>query len=81
MKKVVFTDQGRADVSRLDIPTAKRIFTALQRFAEGGAGEVRKLQGDNNELRLRVGDWRVRFIEEPGTILVKRVRHRSEAYR
>ena len=58
-----------------------RIFAALQRFAETSAGDVKKLEGDTGELRLRVGDWRVRFVEEPGTILVKRVRHRSDVYR
>jgi len=67
VKKVVFTEPARADVRRLDIPTAMRIFAALQRFAETGAGDVKKLDGNTDELRLRVGDWRVR--------------HRSETYR
>ncbi len=59
-----------------------RILTALDRFAATGQGEVKKLQGDSEELRLRVGNYRARFTAEPGAILlVHSVRHRSEAYR
>jgi hypothetical protein len=45
VKKIAFTAQARADIRRLDIPTAMRLFAALQRFAETGAGDARKLQG------------------------------------
>jgi mRNA interferase RelE/StbE len=81
VKKIAFSDQARADVRRLDIPTARRIFTALHRFAETGIGDVVKLQGDTDELRLRVGDHRIRFTEGPDTLRISRVLHRSEAYR
>jgi mRNA-degrading endonuclease RelE of RelBE toxin-antitoxin system len=69
-------------VRRIDRETAMRILAALDRFARTGEGDIKKLQGDSGELRLRVGDYRVRFNEEPpGTILVHSVLHRSEAYR
>ena len=59
-----------------------RIFAALHRFAETGEGDVRKLRGESGDLRLRVGDYRVRFTEGPdGTLHIHVVRHRSEAYR
>ena len=82
MKKIIITPQARADVRRIDRETAMRILAALDRFARTGEGDIKKLQGDSGELRLRVGDYRVRFNEEPpGTILVHSVLHRSEAYR
>jgi len=59
-----------------------RIFAALHRFAETGEGDVKKLKGEPGEMRLRVGDYRVRFTEEPNdTLHIHIVRHRSEAYR
>ncbi len=59
-----------------------RIFAALQRFANTGEGDVKKLKGESSELRLRVGDYRVRFTEEPGDILhIHSVRHPKDAYR
>ncbi len=82
MKKILFTVPARADDRRIDRDTALRILTTLNRFAETGEGDIKKLQGDSGELRLRVGDHRVRFTEEPQEILlIHSVRHRSEAYR
>ena len=81
MKTIVFSQQARADVRRLDRDTAMRIFAALQRFAQAGVGDIKRLQGETVELRLRVGDYRVRFTEESGTLHIIRVLHRKEAYR
>ena len=82
MKKILFTPLARADVRRIDRDVAMRILTALHRFAETGEGDIRKLQGGSGELRLRVGDYRVRFSEESQEALViHTVRHRSDAYR
>ena len=59
-----------------------RIFAALHRFAETGEGDIKKLQGESDDLRLRIGDYRVRFTEEAdNTLLILSVRHRREAYR
>jgi mRNA-degrading endonuclease RelE of RelBE toxin-antitoxin system len=59
-----------------------RIFAALHRFAETGEGDVKKLKGESSELRLRVGDYRVRFTDEPhGILRIHSVRHRKTAYR
>jgi mRNA interferase RelE/StbE len=81
VKKITFTEQARADVRRRDIPTAMRIFAALHHFAQTGEGDLKKLKGDTDEIRLRVGDYRVRFIEKADMVIVQRVLHRSEAYR
>ena len=82
MKKIIFTAPARADIRRIDRDTAMRILNTLHRFAETGEGDIKKMQGDSSELRLRVGDYRVRFTEEPrDTLYIHSVRHRSEAYR
>jgi len=82
MKKIDWSEGARADVRRIDQKTAMRIFTTIQRFAETGEGDVKGLKGESGELRLRVGDYRVRFTSEAnGTIRIHAVRHRREAYR
>ena len=60
MKGIAFTDQARSDVRALDRPTAMRIFAALHRFAETGAGDVKRLQGHADELPSagRLDHWR-----------------------
>jgi len=54
VKRIVWTEQAKADVRALDKPTALRILHALHRFAESGGGDIKALQGDREELRLRV---------------------------
>jgi mRNA interferase RelE/StbE len=81
VKRIVWTGPARTDVRSLSKPTAMHILSALHRFAESGAGDVKALQG-REELRLRIGDYRLFFVcTDPDTIEVRRVRHRSEAYR
>jgi mRNA interferase RelE/StbE len=82
VKKIVWSERARGDIRRLDREVAMRIFDALHRFAETGEGDIKKLRGESSELRLRVGDYRLRFTEEPfDTLRIHSVRHRSEAYR
>lgn len=82
MRKIAWSGQARSDIRRIDRETAMRIFAALQHFAETGVGDVKKLKGESGELRLRVGDWRIRFTEEPDdTLRIHSVHHRREAYR
>ena len=82
MRKIAWSERARADVRRIDRPTAMRIFSAIQRYADSGEGDVKELRGRSGELRLRVGDYRVRFTNEAdGTIRIHAVRHRREAYR
>jgi mRNA interferase RelE/StbE len=81
VKRIVWTDLAKADVRSLSKTDAMHILSALHRFAESGAGDVKALQG-RDELRLRIGDYRLFFVSaDPDTIEVRRVHHRSEAYR
>lgn len=81
MKRIVWTDPAKSDVRSLSKPIAMQIFSVLLRFAESGVGDVKALQG-REELRLRVGDYRLLFVcPDTETIEVRRVLHRSEAYR
>jgi mRNA interferase RelE/StbE len=81
VKRIVWTDAAKADVRSLSKPIAMQIISALHRFAESGAGDAKALRG-REELRLRVGDYRLFFVcPDPNTIQVRRVHHRSEGYR
>ena len=81
MKRIVWSAQAKGDVRRLDKPTAMRILAALHRFADSGEGDVKALQG-MEELRLRIGDYRLIFVNAPDdAIEIRRVLHRREAYR
>lgn len=47
MKLIEWPPAAQADVRRIDRVNAMRILTALHRFAETGAGDIKKLQGDS----------------------------------
>lgn len=82
MKEIEWTDPALEDMAALDKGIARRVKRAVERFAETGAGNVKKLQDiDPPEFRLRVGDYRVRFELDGKIVRILRVRNRREAYR
>jgi mRNA-degrading endonuclease RelE of RelBE toxin-antitoxin system len=82
LKRVLFSEQAKADIRAVPQHIAMNILTAIHRLAESGAGRVRELKGKQGEKRLRVGDFRVRFTEEnPDTLRIHAVKNRKDAYR
>jgi mRNA interferase RelE/StbE len=82
VREIEWTEAALEHMAALDKGVARRVKQAVERFADSGAGNVKKLQGiQPAEYRLRVGDYRVRFNLEGDTIRVLRVRNRREAYR
>ena len=55
MKDIEWTEASLEDMAALDKGIARRVKQAVERFAESGAGNVKKLQGiDPPEYRIRV---------------------------
>lgn len=82
MKRVVFRPAAEKDLERLEDCDHELVMRAIERFAATGEGDVKKLKGSEGQLRLRAGDWRVRFVyEPPQTIRILHIRNRREAYR
>jgi len=80
--EIEWTETALDDMAGLDKGIARRVKQSVERFAETGAGNVKRLQGiDPPEFRLRVGDYRVRFHQDNDTMRILRVRNRREAYR
>ena len=81
-KKIAWTDPAKADLRAIDKDTALRILHTLTRYLVSGDGDVKRLQDiEPPELRLRVGDYRVRFYDHGDSILVLAIKHRREVYR
>lgn len=82
MMEIEWTETALEDMAALDRGIARRVRQAVERFADTGAGSVKRLHGiEPPEYRLRVGDYRVRFHIDDETVRVLRVRNRREAYR
>ena len=81
MNRYHWTDQARSELRKIERQQALNILLELTRFGETGQGDVRRLK-NSDQYRLRVGDYRVRFLAlEDGTLRIVHVRHRKDAYR
>ncbi len=81
MRKFIWTDRAKEQLRAIDREQALAILHALADYAGSGQGQVKKLKG-GSDLRLRIGDYRVRFeIAEEDTYRILRVGHRKDAYR
>jgi len=79
--QIEWSRQALSDLQRLDRPIAIRILETLTRFAETGQGDVKRPKEKEGSFRLRIGDYRVRFLRGKEAILIQRVLHRGKAYR
>ena len=79
---VAFTPRARRDLRALDPQIRDRVLSVIDRVAARDQTlDIRRLTG-SAELRVRVGDWRVRFTRdvEAKLIVVQRVLPRGRAY-
>jgi mRNA interferase RelE/StbE len=82
MKRVLFRPAAARELERLSVPVRDQIEEAIVRLAQSGIGDIKMLRGVDRHLRLRVGDWRIRFLyEKPDIIRIIHIRNRRDAYR
>lgn len=64
---------------KLSPDVRKRIDAKLTVYATNGSGDVKRLKSAAG-CRLRIGDWRVIFIEDAKSITIIAVGNRREIY-
>jgi mRNA interferase RelE/StbE len=79
MKAVSFTPAATRQWCKLSADIRKRIDAKLKIYAANGSGNVKRLKAAGG-CRLRIGDWRVIFIEDTRSITVIAVGNRREFY-
>lgn len=79
MKAVVYTTPATRQLRKLAPKVRERLIGKLHRYAQTGSGDVVALVGQPG-ARLRVGDYRVVFVESESTISVRAVGHRRDIY-
>ena len=82
VKKVYFRPAAVKELEALEDRDHELVMDTIERFAKTGQGDVKKLKGREKHLRLRAGDWRIRFVyEHPEGIRILHIHNRREAYR
>ena len=79
MKSVAFVPSAARQWVRLAANMRERIMPKLQVYASTGTGDVKRLKGRAG-CRLRIGDYRVIFIEDAKAITIVAVGHRRDIY-
>ena len=80
-KRVVWTDQAKADVRGIEQPIALQILKTLGRYLLTGEGATKQLKGVTPPMiRLRAQN-RVFFRDKGDYLEIDRVLDRKEAYR
>jgi mRNA interferase RelE/StbE len=81
---IIFTRSARKELEALDATIVRRIFPQIEALArEPRPRACRKLQGEENLWRIRIGDYRVIYAiyDQRQEIDIIAIRHRREAYR
>jgi mRNA interferase RelE/StbE len=82
-KEVLLSTPAQKAFNALDGSTKERVRKSLRRLADTGAGDIKRLKGVKGReilLRLRVGDYRIVFRDDPDAIRVTQIFHRGKGY-
>lgn len=77
MKTITFRDTATASFRRMPSALRTRLIAKLERYATTGAGDVKRMTGAGT-TRLRVGDYRIVFVESANAIDVVGAGKRGE---
>jgi len=81
-KRIVWTNQAKADVRSIEQSIAIQILKTLGRYVHTGEGATKQLLGVTPPLiRLRAQDHRIFFRDHGDYLKIERVLDRKEAYR
>ena len=79
---VEFARAAQRDLRQLDPQIRRRVLAAIDGLlTDPPRGDVQRLTATGGEYRLRVGDWRVRFVssQDKQLVTIKRVLPRGRA--
>ncbi len=80
---ITFARSARKEFESLDAPIVRRVLPKIEALAqEPRPRGCRKIQGERNLWRIRIGDYRVVYAvyDDERIVDIIAVRHRSKAY-
>jgi mRNA interferase RelE/StbE len=78
--KVELKPRAIKDLRSLPKEEAARIAAKVGELEQGLTGDIKRLTNFTPEYRPRIGNYRVLFEVEEGTVVVYRVMHRRHVY-
>ena len=68
MYKIVLKKKAKKFIDKLPLPEKKRIISAIEKLPDGE--DIKRLQGYDDILRLRVGTYRIIYTVDNGKLVV-----------
>ncbi len=82
--KISFTKQFIKDAKKYPLYKSK-INEVISKFQNAeslsGIQNVKRLKSDENDYRIRIGNFRIGFTVDEGSIVFKRFLHRKDIYK
>ena len=78
---IEYTRRAMRDLEAVPTEAARRIIDRSESYARGGPADVKRLTHAEPGYRLRVGSYRVLFDIVDDVLIIRRVKHRRDAYR
>ena len=75
---ILYSNQAKKAIERLDVPTKQRMRIGINNLP---AGDVKRLKGYTELYRLRIGDWRITFVMTSAGIFIEDILPRGGAYK
>jgi mRNA interferase RelE/StbE len=69
------------DLKSIHAEQSRMILDKIRDLENNLAGDVKRLASFDIGYRLRIGDYRVLFDVESDRVIIRRIKHRREAYR
>ena len=83
VKQITYSKAALRTLMRMPVNVARLIRSKIEQYAANPVSlqnNVKSLKGESGYFRLRVGDWRILFSEDRGTIVIVRIAPRGGAY-
>ena len=78
--RIEYDQSALDDLDELPDRIRAQIVRKIERLQDGLHGDIKQLRGTDVAYRLRMGDYRILFDVESNVIVIRRIRHRKEAY-
>jgi len=79
--EIEYTDGAVEDLKRMPAQHADQITRKISRLSDGLTGDIKALTNASSGYRLRSGIYRILFDCDGRTVVVRRIKHRRDAYR
>ena len=78
--KITYSAPAIEDLDTFTTKQSAGLVKKIARLADGLHGDIKRLKEFDPAYRLRMGDYRILFDVEGREIIIRRIKHRREAY-